>query len=60
MVRAEHPGKKRSPQGAGAACCCYERGVWISFEHMKWKKGTDGGGVGGRGGKYSNNKLIKR
>lgn len=26
------------------------RGVWISLEHMKWKKGTDGGGVGGRGG----------
>lgn len=24
------------------------RGVWITPEHMKWKKGTDGGSVGGR------------
>lgn len=24
------------------------RGVWILLEHMKWKKGTDGGGVGRR------------
>lgn len=24
------------------------RGVWILLEYMKWKKGTDGGGVGGR------------
>lgn len=29
------------------------RGVWILLEHMKWKKGTDGGGAGGR-------KKIKR
>lgn len=25
------------------------RGVWILLEHMKWKKGTDGSGVGGKG-----------
>lgn len=27
------------------------RGVWILLEYMKWKKGTDGGGVGGKGEK---------
>lgn len=47
MVRAEHPGKKRSPQGAGAAGCCYDRGV-----DKKWKKRTDGGGVTEEGNKY--------
>lgn len=24
------------------------RGVWILLEYMEWKKGTDGGGVGGQ------------
>lgn len=27
------------------------RGVWILPERMKWKKGTDGGGVGREGKK---------
>lgn len=56
MVRGEDPGeeKKNSLQGAGGEgrrCAVAMRGVWILLEYMKWKKGTDGGGVGGKGKK---------
>lgn len=49
MVRGEDPGEEKFTArrgGRGAeVCCCYER-VWILLEYMKWKKGTDGSGVG--------------
>lgn len=51
MVRGEDLGEEKIHckavvgAAAAAACCCYERGVDI-VEHMKWKKGTDGGGDG--------------
>lgn len=59
MVRGEDPGdgakrkihcKARGRRRRAVAM----RGVWILLEHMKWKKGTDGGGCVGGG------KKIKR
>lgn len=50
MVRGEDPGEEKSTarRGGRRRCAVAMRGVWILPEHMKWKKGTDGGGVGGR------------
>lgn len=50
MVRGEDPGEEKSTarRGRRRRCAVAMRGVWILLEHMKWKKGTDGGGVGGR------------
>lgn len=50
MVRGEDPGEEKfTARRAGRRRCAVAmRGVWILLEHMKWKKGTDGGGVGGR------------
>lgn len=55
MVRGEDPGEEKFTArrgGRGAEVCAVAmRGVWIFLEYMKWKKGTDGAGVGGKGEK---------
>lgn len=52
MVRGEDPGEEKFTARRGGRRrrrrAVAMRGVWILLEHMKWKKGTDGGGVGGR------------
>lgn len=55
MVRGEDPGEEKSTarRGGRRRCAVAMRGVWILLGRMKWKKGTDGGGVGG-------GKKIKR
>lgn len=57
MVRGEEPAGKKihckaeeggwQCKGVGSGGAVAVRGVWISAEYMKWKKGTDGGDVGG-------------
>lgn len=46
--RRSREGERKSTarRGGRRRCAVAMRGVWILLEHMKWKKGTDGGGGG--------------
>ncbi len=46
--RRSRGSKFTARRGGRRRCAVAMRGVWILLEHMKWKKGTDGGGAGGR------------